>query len=110
MRERPAKVFNDSLSDIVIDGGAKVTLSGGGTTRILYMNTCDQSQHWATSHCQDQDSPRLVVQNLSFVDGNSQAIATTDNLDGGGAIWVRGGKAQGGELPILPKPMREDRS
>jgi len=90
---RPAMVFNDSLPDIVIDGGAKVTLSGGGATRILYMNTCDSALHWTTSHCQDQDSPRLTVQNLSFVDGNSQGVAAgPDNRDGGGAIWVRGGR------------------
>ena len=39
--DRPAKVFNDTGPDIVIDGGGLVTLSGGGRTRILYMNTCD---------------------------------------------------------------------
>jgi len=38
---RPAKVFNDSIPDIIIDGAGLVTLSGGGSTRILYMNTCD---------------------------------------------------------------------
>jgi hypothetical protein len=27
--------------NIVIDGGGKITLSGAGTRRILYMNTCD---------------------------------------------------------------------
>jgi hypothetical protein len=84
----PAKVFNDK-PDIVIDGGGKVTLSGGGNTRILYMNTCDQNQVWTTSHCQDQAQPRLTVQNLTFIDGNSQNEGT---YDGGGAIWVRGGR------------------
>ncbi len=89
---RPAKVFNDSLPDIVIDGGGLITLSGGGATRILYMNTCDSNEHWTTPHCQDQDSPRLTVQNLTFVDGNSQNEPATDNRDGGGAIWARGGR------------------
>lgn len=87
--DRPAKVFNDAAPEVVIDGGGKVTLSGGGTSRILYMNTCDEAQHWTTSHCQDQDHPRLTVQNLTFVDGNSEAEA---EYDGGGAIWVRGGR------------------
>ncbi len=50
--DRPAKVFNDK-PDVVIDGGGLVTLSGGGATRILYMNTCDPNQVWTTSHCQD---------------------------------------------------------
>lgn len=85
---RPAKVFNNANPDIVIDGGGLVTLSGGGVTRILYMNTCDPNQVWTTSHCQDQETPRLTVQNITFIDGNSQG----DPYDGGGAIWVRGGR------------------
>lgn len=84
-----AKVFNDTGPEIVIDGGGLVTLSGGGTTRILYMNTCDQAQHWTTSHCQNQDHPRLTVQNLAFRDGYDAGYSLTD---GGGAIFVRGGR------------------
>jgi hypothetical protein len=87
--DRPAKVFNDSVQDVVIDGAGLVTLSGGGATRILYMNTCDSNQHWTTPHCQDQDGPRLTVQNLTFIDGNSR---NETDYDGGGAIWVRGGR------------------
>jgi hypothetical protein len=85
----PAKVFNDADPDIVIDGGGLVTLSGGGSTRILYMNTCDENQHWTTPHCQNQDHPRLTVQNLTFADGDSR---NESEYDGGGAIWVRGGR------------------
>jgi len=85
----PAKIFNNADPDVVIDGGGLVTLSGGGKTRILYMNTCDKNQKWTTSHCQNQDHPRLTVQNLTFADGN----ATAENeYSGGGAIWVRGGR------------------
>ena len=87
--DRPAKVVNDTGPNIVIDGGGLVTLSGGGTTRILYMNTCDEDQVWTTDHCQDQDHPRLTVQNLTFVDANSK---NETEYDGGGAIWVRGGR------------------
>jgi hypothetical protein len=85
-----AKVRNDTGPDIVLDGGGKVTLSGGGKRRILYMNTCDQAQAWITSHCQDQDRPRLTVQNLTFVDGNSTGDTTEGG--GGGAIFDRGGR------------------
>lgn len=87
--DEPAKVFNDQDPDIVIDGGGLVTLSGGGTTRILYMNTCDQNQVWTTDHCQNQDHPRLTVQNLTFANANAKSETT---YDGGGAIWVRGGR------------------
>jgi hypothetical protein len=87
--DRPAKVFNDADPDIVIDGGGLITLSGGGRTRILYMNTCDQNQHWTTSHCQDQDHPRLTLQNITLADGNS---TIESEYDGGGAVWVRGGR------------------
>jgi len=87
--DEPAKVFNDADPDIVIDGGGLVTLSGGSSTRILYMNTCDENQHWTTDHCQNQDHPRLTVQNLTFIDGDSR---NETEYDGGGAIWVRGGR------------------
>ncbi len=77
MMEETAKVFNDTGPEIVIDGGGKVTLSGAGNHRILYMNTCE-----------NQDHPRLTVQNITFVDGNAKG----EDPDGGGAIFVRGGR------------------
>ncbi len=83
-----AKVFNDTGPRIVLDGGGKVTLSGGGQVRILYMNTCDPAQVWTTPHCNDQDHPQLTVQNLRFEDGDARG----ENPDGGGAIFVRGGR------------------
>jgi hypothetical protein len=84
-----AKVRNAS-SRVVLDGGGKVTLSGGGVRRILYMDTCDQAQGWTTSHCQDQSTPQLTVQNLTFADGNS--TGDTAEGGGGGAILDRGGR------------------
>lgn len=83
-----AKVFNNK-PDVTLDGGGKVTLSGNGTTRILYQNTCDSAQVWTTSTCQNQPSPTLTVQNITFSNGNSTG-QTTDG-GGGGAIFVRGG-------------------
>jgi hypothetical protein len=85
-----AKVRNANGPVIVLDGGGKVTLSGDGKRRILYMNTCDRAQGWTTSHCQDQDHPRLTVQNLTFTGGNS--TGQTAEGGGGGAIFVRGGR------------------
>lgn len=85
-----AKVRNDAGPEIVLDGGGTVTLSGGGSRRILYMNTCDEAQAWTTDHCDNQDHPRLTVQNLTFVDGNSTGDETEGG--GGGAIFVRGGR------------------
>ena len=85
-----AKIVNDTGPKIVIDGGGKVTLDGGGKVRILYQDTCDQAQKFTTSHCQDQDSPQLTVQNLTFVNGNSKG--QTFEGGGGGAIFARGGR------------------
>lgn len=87
--DKPAKVFNNAKPDVVIDGGGLITLSGEGITRILYMNTCDQNQVWTTSYCQNQETPRLTVQNITFANGNS---TQETQYDGGGAIWVRGGR------------------
>jgi hypothetical protein len=86
-----AKVMNTS-PQVVIDGGGLVTLSGEGRRRILYMDTCDPAQVWTTSHCQDQASPRLVIENVTFADGNSSG----ERFDGGGggAIFVRGGRVR----------------
>ena len=86
---RTAKVVNTSRR-VVIDGGGLVTLSGGGKRRILYQNTCDRRQIWTTSHCDDQATPRLVVRNLTFANGDS--TGETYDGGGGGAIFARGGR------------------
>jgi hypothetical protein len=87
--EETAKIFNDTGPEIVIDGGGLVTLSGAGQRRILYMNTCDQDLVWTTPECNNQDHPRLTIQNITFIDANSKS--ETDE-DGGGAVWARGGR------------------
>jgi hypothetical protein len=84
-----AKVVNTSPV-VVLDGGGKVTLSGAGQRRILYMNTCDPAQIWTTSHCQDQETPRLTIQRMGFTQGDS--TGETYEGGGGGAVFVRGGQ------------------
>ena len=84
-----AKVRNTSAK-VVLDGGGLVTLSGGGVRRILYMDTCDPAQTWTTSHCQDQATPALTVENITFADGNSTGQVYEGG--GGGAIFDRGGQ------------------
>lgn len=74
--------------DLIIDGGGKVTLSGGGRCRILYQNGCDQAQVWITEHCDNYPHPRLVLQNLIFADG----YATDGGTFGGGAVYVESGQ------------------
>ena len=94
-----AKVFNDTAPKLVIDGGNKVTLSGGGTTRILYMSTCDKAQVYplGPGDCNTNPGVQLVVQNITFVDGNAKGIPdATNNGGGGGAIH-----AQGGSLKVV---------
>ncbi|TDC34900.1 hypothetical protein E1211_16635, partial [Micromonospora sp. 15K316] len=87
-----AKVRNANGPKVVLDGGGKVTLSGQGKRRILYMNTCDQAQGWTTSHCQNQDHPQLTLQNITFADGNSTGEEAEGG--GGGAVFVRGGRVK----------------
>jgi hypothetical protein len=93
-----AKVFNNKGTKLVIDGGNKVTLSGGGTTRILYMSTCDKAQVYppGSGDCNTNPGVQLVVQNITFVDGSAKGIADTNNAGGGGAIY-----AQGGSLKVV---------
>jgi hypothetical protein len=86
---RTAKVVNTSRR-VVLDARGLVTLSGGGKRRILYQDTCDKRQIWTTSHCDDQSTPRLVVQNLTFA--NADATGATYDGGGGGAIFARGGR------------------
>jgi hypothetical protein len=89
-----AKVFNNK-PDVVLDGGGKVTLSGGGVRRILYQNTCDQNQVWTSSRCDLQASPTLTLQRITLVDGDAtgQNEGRTD-VSGGGALFVRGGQVR----------------
>ncbi|HEY6036487.1 MAG TPA: right-handed parallel beta-helix repeat-containing protein [Kofleriaceae bacterium] len=65
--------------EAVLDGGGVVTLSGGGTSRILYL---DSDYNTPT--------PRLTVQRLSFKQGQSPATGA-DTAQGGGAIYRDGG-------------------
>jgi hypothetical protein len=86
-----AKVVNTSHR-VVLDGGNRVTLSGGGKHQILYMNTCDKKQIWTTDDCFDQEWPQLIVQNLTFEDGYSAVQQTATSFYGGGAIYAEGGQ------------------
>lgn len=94
----PAKVFNNTAPKLVIDGGNKVTLSGSGKTRILYMSTCDKAQVYppGPGDCNTNPGVQLVVQNITFVDGNAKGISDNNNGGGGGAIY-----AQGGSLKVV---------
>jgi hypothetical protein len=84
-----AKVVNTSRR-VVLDGGGTVTLDGLGRRRILYQDTCDPRQVWATDHCDDQAFPRLVLQNLTFAHGDSTGRHYEGG--GGGAVFDRGGR------------------
>jgi hypothetical protein len=67
---------------VVLDGGGKVTLSGGGNTEILSMNAGWQQQF-----------PQLVVQDLAFTDAYSGTRQVSgSSVYGGGAIFALGGQ------------------
>jgi hypothetical protein len=86
-----AKVVNTS-HQIVLDGGGKVTLSGAGKIRILYMNTCDSAQTITTDDCWEQQWPQLVVQNIAFTGAYSSTPQSSTASYGGGAIFDQGGQ------------------
>jgi len=66
-----AKVRN-STEKPVIDGGGKVTLSGGGANRIVYTNTCDTSLGSVSGNCPYAPAyPQITVQNITLADGDS---------------------------------------
>lgn len=69
-----------SCTSAAVIAAVRAALSGQGRYRILYMDTCDRAQVWTTSHCQDQATPELIVQDMSFTAGNS----TSQRFDGGG--------------------------
>ncbi len=82
-----AKVRN-SIQKLVIDGGGKVTLSGGGANRILYTNTCDTSLGSVSGNCLYAPAyPKITVQNITLADGDSTNSTNGPWSDtGGGAI------------------------
>jgi len=93
-----AKVPN-STHKLVIDGGGKVTLSGGNSKRILYVDTCDSSLGTVSGNCLYAPAwPQVTVQNLTFADGNATNATyvspgdTNGGSNGGGAIFVLGGR------------------
>jgi hypothetical protein len=98
-----AKVVNTS-HQVVLDGGGKVTLSGGSKIRILYMNTCDPGQKVTTNDCWEQQWPQLVVQNLTFKDAYSAVPQTSTSNYGGGAIF-----AEGGQLKVVNSAFLDNR-
>jgi hypothetical protein len=92
------KVRN-STARLVLDGGGKVTLSGAGVRRILYVDTCDTSLGSVSGNClYAPNGPRVTVQNLTFADGNATSASyvspgdTTQGSNGGGAIFQLGGR------------------
>ena len=81
---------------LVVDGGGKVTLAGGGERGIFYANTCEESLGWLSSSCQYETTPHVVFQNITFRDGDaSKGPRKFDSVGGGGgggAIAMRGGQ------------------
>ncbi|MGE0640587.1 MAG: choice-of-anchor Q domain-containing protein [Thermoanaerobaculia bacterium] len=74
-------------ASLVLDGGGLVTLSGGGTTRILALRP-----PFGTTPL-----PVLTLQNLTLRDGSTAALPGTTIVNGGGAIY----RETGGHLRIL---------
>lgn len=87
-----ARVMNTSHR-VVLDGGGRVTLSGMGDRRILYVNPCDRRNNGRLRNCQTVGRPRLVVQHLRLVRGHGR----DEGFDGGGGAIL----AYGGQLKVV---------
>ncbi|WP_051681654.1 right-handed parallel beta-helix repeat-containing protein [Cellulomonas sp. HZM] len=92
-QDRSAKV----VEKLVLDGGGKVTLSGAGKRPILYANACEERFGWLDAHCDRQKTPHVVVKDLVMQKGDASKAPTwkghrLDDLRGGGAIAMRGGR------------------
>jgi hypothetical protein len=92
------KVRN-STRKVVIDGGGKVTLSGGNARRILYIDTCDTSLGSVSGNCLYAPQwPEVTVQNITLANGNATNAPYVSPGDedqgsgGGGAIFALGGR------------------
>lgn len=68
------KVIDD---DLAIDGGGRIALSGGGTTRILGIRP-----PWGTTPL-----PTVTLQNLIFIAGSTAHLPGNTVANGGGAIF-----------------------
>jgi hypothetical protein len=77
-----AITINNHAGDIVIDGGGTVTLSGNHASRIFKLDACTNP---ISPNCDTFPHPLLTVERLTFVD------AADDSVDGGGAIYRKGG-------------------
>lgn len=70
-------------NDVTIDGGGTVTLSGGGTTRHITVETGNFEAR----------SPHVWLQRLTLENGHVDARTGDAVLEGGGgSIWYRGGR------------------
>ncbi|AKT42036.1 choice-of-anchor Q domain-containing protein [Chondromyces crocatus] len=80
----PIRSAKSIQQDTVIDGGGRVTLDGGGESRIFELDT---GNYEATT-------PTLTVQRLTFTGGKASGTSVplgTDTDGGGGAIYHLGG-------------------
>ncbi|GEN79370.1 right-handed parallel beta-helix repeat-containing protein [Actinotalea fermentans] len=80
------------VSQLTVDGGGLVTLSGGGARGIFYANACQESFGWLSSACQNDSRPSVTFRNITFADGNAQGPPPgLADVGGGGAIAMRAG-------------------
>jgi len=84
------------VTRVRIDGGGKVTLSGGGKRGILYANTCDAALGIVDAHCDRQTTPHVELRNITFTRGNAttgpRGYEGVMGGGGGGAVAMRGGR------------------
>ena len=82
------------MSRMVLDGGGLVTLDGQFQRGIYYANSCQESFGWLSGRCDLEVRPAITFKDVTFVRGNASSApaAGWEDLWGGGAIAMRGGR------------------
>jgi hypothetical protein len=89
------------VNAMTLDGGGKVTLSGGGARGIFYAASCADTDKlgWVSGRCDFTTNtyPRITFKNIAFANGNSPGYPAPFTGSGpgvpggGGAILMIGG-------------------
>lgn len=81
-----------ALEAVRIDGGGAITLAGAHALTLVYANACDPALGELDGACEGRATPHLTLEDLTLIDGAALPLGDTFDLNGGGAVAMRGGR------------------